>query len=95
MDYDWQDAYGRRYKLHELTDSHLINIIDHVRRIGYLNDLEDKFVGEAERRGLHQEMIDNGQMPHKNPNTGKWMKMIYEDGRVVALREISDNEANI
>ena len=67
----WGTYDGRRIKIKDLDDDHLVNIIFHVQQG---NCLRDKFLGillqEAKLRGLSDKFVNNGQVPHISKQGG-------------------------
>ena len=87
--WDWQDVHGRRWRLSEIKDDHLVNIIHHMKRdesttIFYKESIP-KFEEEAKRRGITDLFHSRAQIPHKDPITGKFVLMQYPSCRLVKL----------
>jgi len=89
----WGDVYGRRWILEDLTDRHLVNIIHHIKRTGsYPRSILHDMISEAESRGLSDTLLDYAQIPHKNPDTGRWAHMVYREGESPKIEELSKKE---
>jgi hypothetical protein len=68
----WEDFYGRRLTMKGIEDTHLVNIINFMRK--HRSDMNILlFLEEAERRKLSPKMFQVGEIPHRNPETNQWM----------------------
>lgn len=91
----WRDQYRRSWKIRELEDSHLCNIIVFLReyhaRDEYGERVLEAMIDEADRRGLTNEMYLE-QVPHKCPDTDVWMRSFDASGMAVPVSEYPANQ---
>ena len=67
----WKTADGRQIRFKNLTDTHLANIIDFIKRGIGKNEVSDYLETLAKKRGLSNSFLERAQIPYKN-RKGKW-----------------------
>lgn len=67
----WTTADGRKIKFKDLTDTHLANIIDFIKKTRGVDEVSYYLEQLAFERGLKREFLERAQIPYKNKNN-KW-----------------------
>lgn len=63
----WRSVDGRSYRIHELTNEHLVNIYHHVRyHLDSYKKVAHNISMEITYRGLSKEFVDAGPYPWKD-----------------------------
>lgn len=68
----WESYDGKKTKIKDLEDTHLANIINHMKKLGGYPNCFISFMEEvARKRGLKPEFLARSEIPHKDKD-GNW-----------------------